>query len=161
MSLTHAELITQFYTAFKNRDYATMAACYHPDVEFSDPVFTDLKRKHVSAMWHMLVSAGKETKVTFSDVRADGNEGSCNWEARYPYGEQKRPVHNVIHSTFEFRDGKIVKQTDVFDLRRWLGMALGPVGQLLGWTGFLNGKVRKIGAVRLQKFLESHPEYRS
>jgi len=44
--------------------------------------------------------------------------------------------------SLEFRDGKIVRHTDVFDFHRWARQALGPVGLVLGWTGFLRGKVQ-------------------
>ena len=50
----HAQLIETFYTAFKNSDPAAMIACYHPDIEFSDPVFPGLRGNRAKAMWAML-----------------------------------------------------------------------------------------------------------
>jgi hypothetical protein len=51
MSKEHpnAQLIQQFYSSFKNRDPQAMAQCYHPDVDFSDAVFS-LRGEAVAAM---------------------------------------------------------------------------------------------------------------
>lgn len=43
MTDTNLALIERFYTAFDAGDGDAMAACYAPDVQFSDPVFTDLR----------------------------------------------------------------------------------------------------------------------
>jgi uncharacterized protein len=37
------KLIEAFYTGFRNSDPVAMAACYEPDVEFSDPIFPNLR----------------------------------------------------------------------------------------------------------------------
>ncbi len=153
-------LLNEFYSAFRARDAAGMARCYHPEVEFSDPVFTNLKGHEVGAMWHMLISRGKETKISFKNIQADDKTGSCEWEAVYPYGPKRRLVHNVVSSKFEFRDGKIIRQRDSFDLWKWLGMALGPAGSLLGWTGFLKAKVRNFAAQGLRDFMKANPQAR-
>jgi ketosteroid isomerase-like protein len=36
-------LIERFYRALQARDAATMGACYHPDIVFSDPAFPELR----------------------------------------------------------------------------------------------------------------------
>jgi len=46
----HAALIERFYQAFDEGDGDTMAACYAPDVRFSDPVFPDLRGSRAGAM---------------------------------------------------------------------------------------------------------------
>ena len=73
---------------------------------------------------------------------ADDAAGRAHWEAWYTFSASGRKVHNIIDATFEFRDGKIVKHTDRFDLHRWAGLALGLPGTLLGWTPFLQNKIR-------------------
>ena len=45
--------IHDFYSAFQKRDAAAMAACYHPDVRFSDPVFPDLRGSRPGDMWRI------------------------------------------------------------------------------------------------------------
>jgi len=44
----HAALVQRFYAAFDARDAEAMAACYHPDVVFSDPVFGELRGERAS-----------------------------------------------------------------------------------------------------------------
>lgn len=149
----NAETIERFYRAFQKRDAAGMAACYHPQVEFSDPVFPGLKGPRAGAMWKMLCERGKDLKLEFSNVRADDRSGSAHWEAWYPFSATGRKVHNVIDASFEFRDGRIVKHTDRFDLHRWAGQALGVPGKLLGWTPFMQNKIRAMAAKNLDGFI--------
>lgn len=58
MSDAHVQLIERFYKAFDDGDGATMAACYSPEVHFSDPVFPDLNgsrtsrgQRHPRGLW--------------------------------------------------------------------------------------------------------------
>ena len=130
---SNAELVTRFYTAFQRRDGAAMAACYAPGVVFSDPVFHELQGPRAGAMWRMLCERASSLEIEYRDVRADDRTGSAHWEARYLFSATGRRVHNVIDAKFEFKDGKIVRHADTFDLWRWAGMALGAKGKLLGW----------------------------
>ena len=145
-------LIQRFYTAFQKRDAAGMVACYDANVAFSDPVFTDLKGARANAMWTMLCERGKDLKIEFKDVRADERSGSAHWDAWYSFSATGRQVHNSIDATFEFRNGKIVKHTDRFDLHRWAGQALGTAGKLLGWTPLLQNKIRAMAAKNLDDY---------
>lgn len=149
------ETLKRFYTAFQKRDAAGMAACYAPDVRFSDPVFADLRGADAGAMWKMLCERGKDLRLEFRDVRADATTGSAHWEAWYTFSASGRKVHNVIEATFEFRDGMIVKHTDRFDLYRWSRQALGPAGVLLGWSPLLQNKVRAMAAKGLADYQRS------
>ena len=151
----NAALIERFYRAFQAKDGAAMAACYHADVQFSDPVFTDLRGAHAGAMWKMLTERGKDLKLEFRDVRADDRKGAAHWEAWYTFTGTGRKVHNIIDAEFEFRDGTIVRHTDRFDLHRWAGQALGLPGKLLGGTGYLQNKVRGQAAKSLAQYESS------
>lgn len=155
----HEKLIETFYTAFKNSDAAGMAACYHPDVEFSDPVFPLLRGNRARAMWAMLNERKADPNDrTFDAVKADDARGSAHWEARYKFPLNGRPVHNRIDAEFEFQDGKIRRHTDRFDFWVWSRQAFGVSGVLLGW-GPLKGPVRKSVAKRLDDFIAAHPEH--
>jgi len=153
MTHPNAALVERFYQAFQRKDGEAMAACYHPDVRFSDPVFTDLRGERAGAMWKMLTGRAADLVVEYSNVRADDASGSAHWEARYTFSATGRRVHNVIDATFAFRDGKIVEHTDVFDFWRWSAQALGPMGKLLGWTPLVRNKVRAQAARGLDAFL--------
>ena len=135
-------LITRFYEAFQRCDGEAMAACYAPDASFSDPVFPSLQGPRAGHMWRMLTSQAADLKVEFSNVQADGERGSAHWDAWYTFSATDRKVHNIIEAEFTFRDGLIATHTDAFDLYRWTKLALGMPGLLLGWSGFLQGKVR-------------------
>ncbi len=71
----NAALIQQFYQAFQPLDAERMASCYHPEVHFSDPVFSDLRGAEAADMWRMLASRAQDFSLSFSDVRADDQQG--------------------------------------------------------------------------------------
>jgi ketosteroid isomerase-like protein len=146
-------LIERFYAAFGRRDGAAMAACYHPEIEFRDPVF-HLRGARAGLMWRMLTAAGKDLVVTASDLRFDGERGHARWEARYTFSATGRPVHNVVQATFEFRDGLIVRHTDDFSFWRWARQALGVPGVLLGWSPWLQNKVSAQAARGLEAYVK-------
>lgn len=148
----HLELINSFYSCFQKRDAEGMAACYHENIQFCDPAFPDLKGKMAGNMWRMLCSQAKIFELTFSDVTATGNTGKAYWEATYDFSRTSRRVHNKIHATFEFADGKIIKHVDDFDFWKWSQMALGAPGLMLGWSGFLRNKVSTMANKGLEKY---------
>lgn len=151
---SHAALLEKFYGAFQERDHATMASCYHPEVVFSDPVFPHLEGPRAGAMWHMLCERGKDLKLEYSGIQADDQGGQAHWEAWYTFSQTGRKVHNVIDASFQFRDGLIVEHKDHFDLWRWSRQALGAPGLLLGWTPIIGNAVRKKAGQGLDLFLE-------
>ena len=148
----HAALITRFYSAFAQRDWATMASCYHPEVHFTDPAF-DLQGARAAQMWRMLCTQGRDLQLSFSGVQADDRSGSAHWDARYTFSKTGRKVHNQIDAVFDFRDGLIRRHVDSFDFWRWSRQALGAPGALLGWSTFLRGQVQKQAARSLDSFV--------
>lgn len=152
--MDHAAVITSFYASFAKHDYEGMAACYHEEIEFHDPVFETLRGIQAKAMWQMLLERSKgNLKIVFSDIQASGSAGSAHWEAFYPFSKTGRNVHNIIDATFEFKDGKIIKHHDYFDLYRWSRQAFGPAGTLLGFMPFFQKKVRDTAKKSLQAYL--------
>ena len=150
----HAALIERFYTAFQAQDAESMAACYHPQVAFDDPVFQGLRGEQAGNMWRMLCGRATDLRVTYRDVVADDASGSAHWEATYTFGTTGNVVHNVIDAAFTFEDGLIRTHRDTFDLWRWAGMALGLRGRLLGWAPPVQGAVRKTAMAQLARFEE-------
>lgn len=168
------ELINQFYSAFGVGDWQTMEACYHPDATFTDEVFVDLKGKEVMAMWRMLLERSKgDLEITFSHVQVTSVEppilrqaqeeagdspqkGSADWVAVYLFSATGRRVINRIHAEFEFRDGKIIRHIDEFDLHRWAGQAMGWKGKLLGGFGFFRKKVQKTAREGLNRYISKN-----
>lgn len=156
----HQTLLTRFYDALGRGAAEEVAACYHPDAHFSDPVFTDLTGDEVPDMWRMLLARGGDMRVESRDVTADDERGTAHWDAYYTFTTTGKPVHNSIDSAFTFRDGLIADQRDTFDFARWAGQALGVPGRLLGRTGYLRRKVRGTAAhgLRTYRRAESAPE---
>ena len=146
-------LIERFYSAFQRLDGAAMAACYHPECTFSDPVFVLLKGEQVSAMWRMLCSRAHDLRLACSGIEAGNDSGRAHWEAYYTFSATKLPVHNVIEAAFTFRDGLILRHVDRFDLWRWAGMALGVKGRLFGRLPLVQNKIRAQAMRGLEKFI--------
>lgn len=146
--------INKFYTAFQQKDYKTMASMYHPEATFRDAAFDLKSGKEAGAMWKMLVTAGKDLRIEFRDVKADGNTGSAHWEAWYTFSKTGRKVHNIIEAQFEFKDGLIYRHKDHFDFWRWSRQSLGLIGLLLGWSDYLKNKVSTTAMKGLQAFMK-------
>ena len=153
----NAVLIERFYDALGRRDAASMIACYAPEATFSDPVFLDLDAAGVAAMWRMLCARGKDLAVVASDIDADDRSGHAHWVATYTYSATGRPVENRIDAEFSFREGRIVRHVDRFDLWRWLRQAIGAKGALLGWLPPVQGGVRAQAAKALAEWRAKNP----
>ena len=146
-------LIEKFYTAFQNKDAATMNACYAPDIRFRDPVFEQLHGDRARAMWSMLNAASGTLQLSYEVGRVDSETGEATWVANYDFSATGRHVENHISSHFWFANGLIKRQEDSFSLYRWASQALGPQGRLLGWTPIVQGAIRKRARGNLDKYL--------
>ena len=153
----NAVLIERFYDALGRRDAEAMIACYAPQATFSDPVFRDLDAAGAAAMWRMLCARGKDLAVVASNVDADDLSGRAHWVATYTYSATGRHVENRIDAEFAFREGRIVRHVDRFDLWRWLRQAIGAKGALLGWLPPVQGAVRAQAAKALAEWRAKNP----
>jgi uncharacterized protein len=149
--IENRQLIENFYRAFQKGDAEVMAASYHPDATFEDPVFS-LQGNEIGDMWRMFCTGDNDVEVVFSQINVAGDSGSAHWEARYVFGPKKRPVHNRIDATFQFTDGLILHHRDEFVLAAWSREALGLPGKLFGSTAWLQTKVRSQAAHQLDRF---------
>lgn len=137
--MTQSEIITEFYSAFQNLDVETMVSFYHDDIEFTDPGFGTLKGNDAKNMWRMICSRAQNFSLEYSKV----TDNSAHWNTIYTFSATGKTVHNSIDATFEFKNGKISKHTDVFDLHKWATQALGFKGRLIGGTSFFKKKLQK------------------
>ncbi len=155
--MKNVNIIEEFYKAFHEGDPVRMESFYDKAIQFEDPAFGQLKGKEAGAMWAMLLSRkDSELKIEYGKVSAEGSFGSAEWKATYKYGPKKRTVVNKIKSRFEFQDGKIIKQTDSFDLWNWSRQALGPVGLFLGWAPFFQDKIRRMARKSLYSYMKKN-----
>ena len=149
-------LIDTFYTAFQKKDAETMISCYHDNIIFQDPVFGELKEEDARDMWRMLCQNAIDLRIEFSDINASLKKGSAHWEAWYSFSKTGRKVHNIVEAEFEFKDFKIIKHTDIFNLHRWASQAMGWKGKLLGGTTFFKNKMHKRTIKMLVHFKEKN-----
>lgn len=140
--MNKTELINNFYNGFKKLDHEIMKNAYHPEVIFSDPVFTNLDYNQVTSMWKMLCSRAKGFHLRFEILEINGDYARVKWEADYLFSKTNRTVKNKVIAEMYFKDGKIIKHKDSFNLWNWSRMALGPVGLILGWTPFMKKKIQ-------------------
>src|SRR4051795_2226692 len=124
------DLIQRFYAAFDKHDGDTMAACYAPDAQFSDPVFGELHGDEPGAMWKMLTGRAEDLQVQLVDKTVSGDTGTAHWIAHYTFTQTGRKVVNDVHASFRFADGLIVDHRDEFDFTRWARQAIGVAGLL-------------------------------
>jgi ketosteroid isomerase-like protein len=148
----NAKLIEQFYQAFQRLDADAMCACYAEDVHFSDPVFPELRGVEARNMWRMLTSRAQDFSLVFDSIEANDSEGSAHWVASYSFSQTGRFVVNDIHAKFTFKDGKIIRHKDHFDLWKWSRQAMGWKGYLLGRLPLVQNKIRQQAAKNLRKF---------
>ena len=149
MTDTPQQILTRFYDAFARKDAEGMAACYHADSAFSDPVFPRLNHGETCAMWRMLVGRAQDFSLTYEVI----GEGRVEWVARYTFSKTGRSVVNRVRSQFGFQDGLILAQRDGFDLYAWTRQALGLKGALLGWSRLMQNTVRKQARMGLEAFM--------
>ena len=133
------EIIEQFYTAFQKLDVDTMLSLYHDDIEFTDPAFGTLKGNDAKNMWRMICSKAKGFSLNYNQV----TETSAHWDASYIFSATGNKVLNKIDATFEFKEGKISKHTDVFNVHKWASQAMGLKGKLLGGTSFFKRNLNR------------------
>ena len=66
----NAELIQRFYTAFQKKDGAALASFYHPEAQFSDPVFQDAVTRATQAPSAATMTSSKTARtMLLCDIR--------------------------------------------------------------------------------------------
>ena len=147
-----SDIIDKLYTSLQNLDAEGMAACYHDDIVFEDPAFGLLKGDRARNMWRMLCANGKDLKIKYEVIEAHDHHGKASWIADYTFNRTGRSVHNEIIAEFEFKDGKIIKHTDYFNLQKWAKQALGIKGAIFGGTSFFKQKLNQETQKLIDKF---------
>ncbi|MCZ2298777.1 MAG: nuclear transport factor 2 family protein [Chitinophagales bacterium] len=149
--------IEKFYTAFQQKDYATMNSCYTEEIPFSDPVFGLLYGIETKAMWQMLCTNAKNFSLHFSNITTDDNEYyTCDWIASYNFSKTNRKVYNKCKAYMRMKDGVIIEHSDAFNYYRWCRQAFGLKGIILGWTRFMHKKITSNARKQLFNFIKQH-----
>ena len=149
------QVITNFYTAFQQRDAAAMNRCYSEDIVFNDPAFGLLRGEEVRCMWEMLCKNAKDFSLTFTNIQLlDEEYATCNWVASYTFSKTGRKVVNHIKAFMRLKDGRIIEHSDGFKLSKWAAQALGWKGELFGWMGWMKRKIQKNARRNLIAYIE-------
>ena len=147
------ELITRFYSSFQKLDAESMNDCYNEDPIFNDQVFGILEGEDVRKRWRMLCKNAKVFSLTFGNIQLlDEEYATCNWTAKYTFSASGRKVVNNVKAHMRIQDGKITEHSDLFDIWKWSRQALGISGWLLGWTGFMKNRIRRMARKRLAQW---------
>ena len=155
--MNNEQVIHRFYQAFQKLDYKTMQDCYRLDVVFSDPVFGLLQNGEPQAMWQMLCTRATDFILTYGKIKLiDDEYASCEWVATYLFSASKRKIINKITAHVRIVDGKIIEHTDQFNLYRWARQAFGFSGILLGWTSWMQNKIRHNARASLKNFIKNN-----
>ncbi len=147
------DLINHFYSSFQQKDFKGMQACYAENATFSDEVFVNLNAAELCAMWEMLCKNGKDLRIDFEILQAEGDTVQASWTAHYTFSRTGNKVVNRIKASFVITDGKILQHRDYFSFYQWAKQALGISGLLLGWTNFMRNKVRTTARASLNAFM--------
>jgi hypothetical protein len=154
----NARLLEKFFEALQKEKHLTIADCYHQDATFTDIAFDLHGKKQIHAMWHMICDT--DLRLSYNVENADARNGSARWVADYTFKDNgtERKVHNELRSSFEFKDGLIIKHTDDCDARKWAMQALGPVKGIAAWL--VPTLRQKKAKEKLEGFISKNPEYR-
>ncbi len=150
-----ATMLDRYFDAFRRRDGAAMAACYHSRAVFHDPVFGRLEGERIGAMWRMLTSGADALEVAVVDAVVDRERGSAHWIATYPFGGAGRVVRNEVRSRFEFLDDLVIRQDDVFSFPVWARQALGGTAIPFAWMPVYRRRVKAAANARLDRFIRA------
>jgi uncharacterized protein len=154
MTHANATLLHRLFTGLNQHEPDAMASCYAPDATFEDIAFRRHGRNEIHDMWRMICLGGSEISATFEILHADDRTGRVRLVDAYKFGDDKRPVINVIDSQFAFRDGLIITHRDDCDAHAWGAAAIG------GIKGFIAGHVpfvrRFMAKKKLEHFLRTH-----
>jgi limonene-1,2-epoxide hydrolase len=155
--MTSSEIAHAFYQAFQKKDFNIMQGLYADKATFSDPAFPNLNCHEARAMWEMLLTSSKDLHLEYQILEQNAQQVKTQWIATYTFSKTGRKVINKIVATMAIENGLIVAHTDVFSFYKWASQALGTLGILLGWTGFLHKKVQTTARQNLTNFMQKAP----
>lgn len=101
----------------------------------------------------MLLTRSKDLTLTYSNIETTEKSGSAKWEAVYTFSKTGKKIINSIQAEFEFKEGKIIKHTDSFNLNKWFLNAFGWKGYLFIAIPFFQFKFKKKVRQTLESFI--------
>jgi ketosteroid isomerase-like protein len=149
----HEALVRRFFDRLAAHDAEGAAACYHPDVFYSDPLFPRVRGALAADLWRMRLTELPELAVRLEEACGDAQGALARWELHY--AADGRRIAVAVRSMFAFRDGRIARHYDHFSLWRWAARAHGTAGAALGWFGPYRWAVRRRFSRALERFSDA------
>ena len=139
MDFNH-QLITDFFEAFKNKDFEKMNKCYFEEVQYFDPMFHFLNGKYVMLMWKHRYQHAENFSLNWHSIEHLGSGYyTVKYEISYEY-VNKKSIHLSVKSHIRIQNFLISEHSDAFSMHQFLKCANGFIGELLGWNRFYQNK---------------------
>ncbi len=119
-----------------------MSKCLHPQVSYSDPLFTDLRGVRVGLRWQWLLHHATDFKLQHQIIFWDERKAQVKSDISYTWLED-RPVHHQVLSTLTVWDDLIVRQVDEYPFWPYARQAYGVAGRLLGGIPWVQSVVQR------------------
>jgi hypothetical protein len=153
---SHESLVRSLYAALAARRPEEAAACYHPDIFYSDPLHPRLRGEAVVDLWRMRLAPGTACEIRLDEASGGDQGAMARWTMRTQV--RGRPVEIRGRSLFAFREGRISRHYDHYSLWRWSTQAFGPAGATLGWLGPVRWALRSRARRALERFSAARPD---
>jgi uncharacterized protein len=149
----HEALVRRFFDRLAAGDAEGAAACYHPEVFYSDPLFPRLRGSLAADLWRMRLRDLPAAAIRLEEASGGAQGVLARWTLEYT--ARGRRVAVPVRSMFALREGRISRHYDHFSLWRWAAGAEGTRGAVLGWFGPWRWAVRQRFARALERFSDS------
>jgi len=148
----HSLLLVKYLQAIKEQDLKTISSCFHEEAEFYEPAYGKLTGPKIAAWWTFFFAQAKEFHSEFDSLKVNGDKATVHSEHWYYWNATGAGVHNLVESEFDFKDGKIFRQIDNYNLNAWAFQAL--ESKFMGWTN----KSREAEQERFEEFSKQNKQ---
>ncbi|MCX6293147.1 MAG: hypothetical protein NT127_02465 [Sphingobacteriales bacterium] len=139
MDFNH-QLITDFFEAFKNKDFEKMSKCYFQEVQYFDPMFHFLNGNYVMLMWKHRYEHVENFSLNWHSIEDLGSGYyTVKYEISYAYINKKR-IQLSVKSHIRIQNFLISEHSDAFSMHQFLKCTDGFIGELFGWNRFYQNK---------------------
>jgi len=147
-----AVLLLKFFKAVQTQDVKAIGECYHNDIEYYEPAYGKMTGPRALGYWSFFFSQVKEMQCEYDGLKINGDKGTLHIEEWYTWSATGHAVHNLVDCEFDFKDGKIFRHIDNYNLNAWAFQSLG--AKYLGWTK----KTREQEVEKFEDFLKNQQE---
>ena len=137
-------IVNLFFASLKSRNIEKMMEIYHSKIIYSDPLYGLLKQEDVIKRWQLLLEENVIEDIQIMDIKEyDDEYAMAHWNCTFYYTITQKKVTLSIKSFFKIENNLIIEQSDAYRLSKFISKAYGIKGLLLGWTKFMQHRVKK------------------